>query len=64
VVLAHSGDLEFHCGDMMRAALAQLGLRGGGSPDMAQGNLPNEELINFLALVTRELRNLLAEKRP
>ena len=62
VVLACSGDLELHCGDIMREALATLGLRGGGAPGMAQGDLPGEEIVNFLALVTREIRALVGEK--
>jgi alanyl-tRNA synthetase len=64
IVLARSGDIEMHCGELMRAALAELGLRGGGSPDMAQGDLPQDEVVNFLALATRELRALLVAKRP
>ena len=30
VVLARGGDLDFHAGNLMREALAALGLRGGG----------------------------------
>jgi alanyl-tRNA synthetase len=63
VVLARSGDLEIHCGEMMRAALAELGLRGGGSADLAQGELPEEEVVNFLAALTRELRSKLVVRR-
>lgn len=40
VVLARSGDLDFHAGNLMKEALAALGLRGGGSPDLAQGQVP------------------------
>jgi alanyl-tRNA synthetase len=64
VVLARSGDMdEVRCGDMMRAALAELGLRGGGSPEMAQGDLPADEVVNFLASITRQVRALI-DKRP
>lgn len=63
VVLARSGDLDLHCGDIMREALATLGVRGGGSPDMAQGDLPSEEATNFLALMTRELRSNFAQRK-
>jgi alanyl-tRNA synthetase len=48
---------------MMRAALAELGLRGGGSADLAQGELPEEEVVNFLAALTRELRSKLVVRR-
>ena len=38
LVFAHSVDLgKLHCGEMMSAALTAEGLRGGGSPTMAQG---------------------------
>ena len=64
VVLARSGDIdEVRCGDMMRTALAELGLRGGGSPELAQGDLPADEVVNFLASITREVRALI-HKRP
>ena len=62
VVLACGGDLDIHCGNIVRAALAGLGLRGGGSAEMAQGDLPPEEVVNFLASVTREIRKLLVNK--
>lgn len=44
LVLARSGDLEFHAGNLLKEALAGLGLRGGGSPDMAQGQVPEKHL--------------------
>jgi alanyl-tRNA synthetase len=44
VFLARSPDLKFNCGVILREALASLGLRGGGSPDLAQGEVPaNQE---------------------
>jgi alanyl-tRNA synthetase len=52
-----------HCGEIMREALATLGFRGGGSPDMAQGDLPPDEVVNFLAMMTRDLRDFFAEAR-
>ncbi len=48
VVLARSGDLEFHAGDLMKEALTALGLRGGGSPDLAQGQVPQSQIIELL----------------
>ncbi len=40
VVVARSMDLDFDCGRLLREALTELGLRGGGSPDLAQGEVP------------------------
>lgn len=40
VFLARSSDLKFNCGAILKEALAALGLRGGGSPDLAQGEVP------------------------
>jgi alanyl-tRNA synthetase len=42
VFLARSPDLHFDCGRMLREALAGMGLRGGGSADLAQGDVPAE----------------------
>lgn len=44
VFIARSHDLTFDCGRILRDALTQLGLRGGGSADLAQGDVPvNQE---------------------
>lgn len=43
VFIARSRDLSFDCGRILREALAQLGLRGGGSPDLAQGDVPAKQ---------------------
>ena len=40
VVVAASADLKIDCGTLLREALAAYGLRGGGSPGMAQGQIP------------------------
>jgi alanyl-tRNA synthetase len=61
VVLARSGDIDLHCGELMRDAMVALGLRGGGSPDMAQADLPEDEVVNFLATMTSQIRDLLVE---
>ena len=42
VFVARSADLDFDCGRILREALAQLGLRGGGSADLAQGDVPQQ----------------------
>jgi alanyl-tRNA synthetase len=61
VFLARSPDLKFNCGGILREALARLGLRGGGSPDLAQGEVPaNQELI-LRASVTDAIRRAVAD---
>lgn len=42
VFVARSSDLDFNCGQILREALIHLGLRGGGSADLAQGEVPAE----------------------
>jgi len=44
VVMARGADLKFSCGELMKNALAGLGLRGGGSPTLAQGQVPSSAL--------------------
>ena len=44
VVVAASADLKIDCGSLLREALAAYGLRGGGSPGMAQGQIPRVHL--------------------
>ena len=44
VVMAAGADLKIDCGSFLREALAAYGLRGGGSPGMAQGQIPNAHL--------------------
>jgi alanyl-tRNA synthetase len=51
VVVAASADLKIDCGSLLRDALAVYGLRGGGSPGMAQGQIPKvhlDDLFNNL----------------
>ena len=49
LVLAHSVDVnKLHCGQMLTAALAAEGLRGGGSPTMAQGQAPEAVLHKIM----------------
>ena len=51
VVVAASADLKIDCGSLLREALSAYGLRGGGSPGMAQGQIPKlhlDELFNGL----------------
>ncbi len=44
VVMSRSHDLEFSCGALLKDALAAMGLRGGGSTDLAQGQVPGASL--------------------
>ncbi len=44
VFLARSIDFDFNCGQLMKQTLATLGLRGGGSADLAQGDVPSAQL--------------------
>jgi alanyl-tRNA synthetase len=44
VVVAASADSKIDCGSLLREALAAYGLRGGGAPGMAQGQIPNAQL--------------------
>ena len=44
VVFARSAEPKFSCGELIKSALADRGLRGGGSPTMAQGQVPHDAL--------------------
>ena len=44
VVIACSRDLAIHCGTALRNALAVYGARGGGSSEMAQGEISRDHL--------------------
>jgi alanyl-tRNA synthetase len=61
VFLARSPDLGFNCGVILREALASLGLRGGGSPDLAQGEVPAKQEPLLRASVTDAIRRALAD---
>lgn len=52
VFVARSSDLDFNCGQILREALARLGLRGGGSADLAQGEAPAEQETALRASVS------------
>jgi len=57
VVLVRSGDLEFHAGNLLKEALAALGLRGGGSADLAQGQVPGQQIDGLLDALGRSIRS-------
>lgn len=57
VVIAATADVKIDCGTLLREALAAYGLRGGGSPSMAQGQIPKLHLDGlFHALEARLLK--------
>jgi alanyl-tRNA synthetase len=43
IFMARSQDLAIDCGQTLREALVQLGLRGGGSVDLAQADVPAKQ---------------------
>jgi len=64
VVLARSLDFNFDCGRLLKEALSQLGLRGGGSADFAQGEVPVQQLGAFRAsLVAAVHKAAVADQR-
>jgi alanyl-tRNA synthetase len=50
--VARSSDLDFNCGQILREALAQIGLRGGGSADLAQGDVSSEQQAALRVSIT------------
>ena len=44
LVLAKSGDVNLHCGELLREAVERYGLRGGGSAEIAQTDVPKDML--------------------
>jgi alanyl-tRNA synthetase len=57
VLLAVSADAGLHAGNLLKAALANAGGRGGGNARLAQGSLPSEKA---LASFREELASLLS----
>jgi alanyl-tRNA synthetase len=56
VVLASSRDLTIDCGAALRKALGVYGLRGGGAPTMAQGQIAGAELEGLFSTLEADLR--------
>lgn len=54
IVFARSRDLDFHCGQALRDALAPHNLRAGGSPDMAQSLIPADLLDTLRTTLTTQ----------
>lgn len=61
VFVARSSDLDFNCGQILRDALARLGLRGGGSPVLAQGEVPAEQEAALRASISEAICKAMAE---
>ena len=57
VIVAASADLKVDCGTLLREALAAYGVRGGGSPGMAQGQISHAHLEALFDSVEARLRN-------
>ncbi|MFY9937770.1 MAG: DHHA1 domain-containing protein [Silvibacterium sp.] len=64
IFLARSQDMKLHCGEVLREALAAYGLRGGGSSDLAQGDLTKEQAEELSVRLATDLRTQLARPRP
>jgi len=60
VFVACSHDIDLNCGDFLRASLATHGLRGGGSADLAQGDLPRSQVEEVAGDIANNLRVLLS----
>jgi alanyl-tRNA synthetase len=61
VFIARSADLDFNCGLILREALTRLGLRGGGSADLAQGEVPAQQEPALRSAVSDAMRKSVAE---
>jgi alanyl-tRNA synthetase len=61
VFVARSLDLDFNCGRILRDTLARLGLRGGGSTDLAQGDVPAEQEPELRASITEAIQRPMEE---
>jgi alanyl-tRNA synthetase len=60
VFVARSRDLGFDCGRILREELARWGLRGGGSADLAQGDVPAEHERELVGSLKESIRRSLA----
>ena len=57
LVLGRSHDLELHCGQFLREALTAYGFRGGGSADLAQGEIPQSRAQEISAKIASAIRD-------
>ena len=58
LVLAKSGDINLHCGELLKEQLAEYGLRGGGSTEFAQTDVPKD----LLEKIVEELEAAVEER--
>lgn len=56
VYLARSLEMQLDCGRVLKETLAQFGLRGGGSADLAQGDVPAEQLTEVRSALVQAVR--------
>jgi alanyl-tRNA synthetase len=61
VFVARSSDLDLNCGRILRDILAHMGLRGGGSADLAQGDVQADQEPALRASITEEIQKAVAE---
>jgi alanyl-tRNA synthetase len=62
-VFARSLNLNFDCGLILKEALSQLGLRGGGSAEFAQGEVPSLQLAALRASLITAIRSAVPQPR-
>jgi alanyl-tRNA synthetase len=63
VFVARSPDLDFNCGRILRDTLARMGQRGGGSTDLAQGEIQADQEPALRASITEEIQSAVAESQ-
>jgi len=63
IVVARSLDLSFDCGVLLKRALSELGLRGGGSADFAQGEVPASQAAALRAALNTAIREAVGTAR-
>ncbi len=56
IILARSGELSLHAGDLLRETLKQYGGGGGGRPDFAQGGAAADRLADALNAASAAVR--------
>jgi alanyl-tRNA synthetase len=54
--VARSLDLDFNCDTILKEVLAEHGLRGGGTPNLAQGDVPADLIPALRATLARIIR--------
>jgi alanyl-tRNA synthetase len=57
LIMAVGADWKIDCGSLLREALAAYGLRGGGSPGMAQGQIPQAHLDELFSGLEGRLKS-------